>query len=176
MIEQRIGMDERDKQFEMSQFVIRYPQQKNSLLHNMFYYLNLVAIFADILFYFYLMVSFNEPFETWRSIGAIHAFLLAPSVLYHLFPFIRRNLLFKVLTNFVSSLVILSLIISVGEFMNNEDQLAQFIFLFVMIFVTFPGGVLSLSLLLVINSSEEKPKYTYLLSQDDKMYQTFMAI
>ncbi|CAI2382866.1 unnamed protein product [Moneuplotes crassus] len=156
--------------------MIRYPLQQASGSHTLFHLINRLLVLTDValLLWFVMFVPVNSGITI--ILTSIHLVLLTPSLMYHLMPFVRGKIMFKLFAHLISFIVLGAFFFSVVVLIDQNKRLERWAMIIIILLITLPGSLVSFSLLLLLNSGQKKPQISYLLTQDGKLYQEFMAI
>ena len=112
--------------------------------------MNLIFVILDLSFLLYHAMNI----EVLRLLLGFHSIVLVPSLLFHVFPKIRHNKIYRTLASMVGYFSIVALMINYILIVRGEGQTALFYFLFLII-LTFPGFLIAGSLLILIKFGEK---------------------
>ena len=81
----------------------------------------------------------------------IHGVAIFCSILYHLFPSLRTGVIFRFISHTISTLFFMLVILNTYGFLMAVDGLEKAIFFALLIFITGPCAIVSVTLILLLN-------------------------
>ena len=110
--------------------------------------LNFAAIAIEI---FAIIFTFQSDLKPdLITIGSMHLLSLSWSIIYHMFPTARENIIYRFLAHTFCTIVMMLTILNIYAFINSSEwsSLAYFI---VFLIITGPACLVSITLILLLN-------------------------
>ncbi|CAI2382132.1 unnamed protein product [Moneuplotes crassus] len=155
--------------------MVKYPLQ----FHPAFIFLLRVVNVLLMLAHAYMaliLLAMAQDEDLMRISFALIGAIFLPSLLYQVSSGLRTNYLFNLFAHGLSSLIIfIAIILAVILNGFSDTELGNFAGIFLII-AFGPGALISITLLLLLNLDQPKPRNFYFNSQDGQMYQTMMPV
>ncbi|CAI2382873.1 unnamed protein product [Moneuplotes crassus] len=156
-------------------YYVEKPRKEDSIGHILIRLLNLMLVLLDLAFIGYMMIiGFGDD----RLIGAIilHSVILLPSLIYQAFPFARKSFLFRWFARKISSMQLGISVVTIAALLLIDNDLIRIFILGLLIGFVLPSALLSLTLLLLLNSDQNTNSQVYLLPINAPLHQCYTII
>ncbi|CAI2382958.1 unnamed protein product [Moneuplotes crassus] len=151
--------------------MIRYPAKEGGVANTFFHYLNLILVIADIAAILRFGFSYAAP-QFLMVLSLVHLFFLFPSLLHHMFPAVRGNIVFSWFAHLIATIVLAAFVINIVLYISMmDDRYGGPAMMLILIIFTLPGALISITMLLILNTEVQNQKVRYVLIQSQEVYQ-----
>ena len=109
--------------------------------------INILAIAADLIWFGALQTEISLNIQ----VILIHTTAVLCSILYHMFPALRKKSYFRFLAHTFAIMMLMLIIVNVYSLLSATNGMVRSILLIVLILITAPGTIVNVPLLLLLN-------------------------